>query len=43
MAWLTLQKLQDRAARIATNSRYDAPADALIQKFKWRTLTDNIK
>ena len=29
---LTLQKLQSRSARIVTNSSYDAPIDALIEK-----------
>ena len=40
---LTLQKLQNRAARIVTNSSYDAPADALIQKLKWPTIAEIIK
>ena len=40
---LALQKLQNRAARIVTNSSYDAPADALIQKLKWPTIAEIIK
>ena len=40
---LTLQKLQNRAARIVTNSSYDAPVDALIQKLKWPTIAEIIK
>ena len=40
---LTLQKLPNRAARIVTNSSYDAPADALIQKLKWPTIAEIIK
>ena len=41
--FLTLQKLQNRATRIVTNSSYDAPADALIEKFNWPTIADIIK
>ena len=40
---LALQKLQNRAARIVTNSSYDAHADALIQKLKWPAIADLIK
>ena len=40
---LTLQKLQNRAARIVTNSSYDAPADALIQQLKWPNIAEIIK
>ena len=39
----TLQKLQNRAARIVTNSSYDAPADALTQKLKWPNIAEIIK
>ena len=40
---LTLQKLQNRAARIVTNSRYDGLADALIEKLNWPTISEIIK
>ena len=40
---LTLQKLQNRAATIVTNSGYDAPADALIEKLNWPTIVEIIK
>ena len=40
---LTLQKLQNRAARIVTNSKYDALADALIEKLNWPTISKIIK
>ena len=40
---LTLQKLQNRAARIVTNSSYDAPADDLIQQLKWPNIAEIIK
>ena len=40
---LTLQKLQNRAARIVTNSGYDAPAAALIEKLNWPTIIEIIK
>ena len=33
-----LQKLQNRAARVATNSSYDAPAANLIKELKWPTI-----
>ena len=38
-----LQKLQNRAARIVTNSNYDAPAVNLIEELKWPTVRDMIK
>ena len=38
-----LQKLQNRAARIITNSSYDAPAEALITELKWPTVRDMIR
>ena len=40
---LTLQKLQNGAARIVTNSSYDARADALIGKLNWPTISEIIK
>ena len=40
---LTLQKLQNRAARIATNSSYVASADALIDKLNWPAISECIK
>ena len=40
---LMLQKLQNRAARIVTNSSYDAPAANLIKELKWSTVHDMIK
>ena len=40
---LTLQKLQNRAARIVTNSSYVAPADELIEKLNWPTISEIIK
>ena len=40
---LTLQKLQNVAARIVTNSSYDALADALIDKLNWPTISETIK
>ena len=38
-----LQKLQNHAARIVTNSSYDAPAVDLIEELKWPTVHDMIK
>ena len=40
---LTLQKLPSHAARIVTNSSYDAPADAQIKKLNWPTISEIIK
>ena len=40
---LTLKKLQNRAARIVTNSSCDARADALIEKLNWPTISEIIK
>ena len=40
---LMLQKLQNRAARIVTNSNYDVPATNLIKELKWPTVHDMIK
>ena len=40
---LTLQKLKNRAARIVTNSSYDASADALIQRLNWPGIAKIIK
>ena len=39
---LARQKLQNRAARIVTNSSYDASADALIQRLKWPNIAEII-
>ena len=38
-----LQKLQNRAARIVTNSSYDSSASALIKTLNWPTVVDKIK
>ena len=38
----TPQKLQNRTARVVTNSSYDAPADALIHKLKWPACSNSI-
>ena len=38
-----LQKLQNRVARIVTNSSYGAPAANLIEELKWPTVHDMIK
>ena len=40
---LILQKLQNRAARIVTNSSYYAPADVLIQRLNWPNIAEIIK
>ena len=40
---LMLQKLQNRSARIVTNSSYDAPAVNLLKELKWPTVQDMIK
>ena len=40
---LMLEKLQNRAARIVTNSSYDTPAANLIKELKWPTVHDMIK
>ena len=40
---LTQQELQNRAARILTNSSYDAPTDALIQRLKLPNIAEIIK
>ena len=37
-----LQKLQNRAARIVTNSSYDAPSKPLLQKLEWKTIVELI-
>ena len=33
-----LQKLQNRAARIITGSRYDAPGLPLVKRLGWKTI-----
>ena len=38
-----LQKLQDRAARAATNSCFDAPSEPLIQQLGWLTIEQQIE
>ena len=38
-----LQKLQNRAARIATNSPYDAPSQPLLEKLGWQPIKALIK
>ncbi len=37
-----LQKLQNRAARIVTNSSFDAPGGPLIKKLGWKTIEELI-
>ena len=37
-----LQKLQNRAARIVTNSSYDAPSRPLIESLGWKTICELI-
>ena len=39
----TLQKLQNRAARIVTKSNFDTPAIGLIQSLNWPTVSDIIR
>ena len=39
----TLQKLQNRAARIVTKSNFDAPSIGLIQSLNWPTVSDIIR
>ena len=39
----TFQKLQNRAARIVTKSRFDTPAIGLIQSLNWPTVSDIIR
>ena len=39
----TLQKLQNRAARIVTKSRFDTPAMALIHNLNWPTVSDIVR
>ena len=38
-----LQKLQNRAARIITSSRYDAPSKMFIKQLRWRTMEEMIQ
>ena len=38
-----LQRLHNRAARIITNSSFDAPSKQLIQNLNWKTINDMIK
>ena len=40
---LTLQKLQNRAARIVTKSKFDTPAMELIHNLNWPTVSDIIR
>ena len=35
-----LQKLQNRAARIVTNSSFDTPSNKLIEKLGWKTINE---
>ena len=39
---LQLQRLQNRAARIVTNSHFDAPSKPLIQSLGWKTIEELI-
>ena len=39
----TLQKLQNRAARIVTKSSFDTPSIGLTQSLNWPTVSDIIK
>ena len=38
-----MQKLQNRAAKIVTNSSYDSSASALIKTLNWPTVADMIQ
>ena len=38
-----LQKLQNRAARIVTNSSYDTPSKKLLEELGWKTIDELIK
>ena len=38
-----VQNLQNRAARIVTNSSYDTPLEALIKELKWQTKKEMIR
>ena len=38
-----LQKIKNRAARIITSSRYDAPSKMLIKQLGWRTIKEMIQ
>lgn len=38
-----LQKLQNRAARIMTNSSFDAPSKPIIERLGWKTIQDLIE
>ena len=38
----SLQKLQNRAARIVTNSSFDTPSNQLIEKLGWKTINELI-
>ena len=37
-----LQKLQNRAARIVTNSSFDTPSNKLLEKLGWKTINELI-
>ena len=39
---IQLQKLQNRAARIVTNSSYDAPSKPLLLKLEWKSIEELI-
>ena len=39
----TLRKLQNRAARIVTKSKFNTPANELIQNLSWPTVSDTIR
>ena len=39
----TLQKLQNRAARIVVKSSFDAPAMTIIRSLNWPTVDDIIR